>query len=318
MDLVHIIPEPSAFLQRAYARAAHEAALVGGVEAERAHHLHRLFPLRQEGALQKRERFVFLFQRPVGIQLDAVAVADAVEIDEQLVPLDRLVLSCEACRAEHALFLVVKKDHADLAAQLLRQRQQKLKQRHNAAGIVVGGVPVGSAVDHPPDAESKHKIHRGYCRPERRVQVEQHDLCRNGGKKHRQAEQKLVKQIPQEIARRNKIRQRQHRAGVIVRRKDHVRRIGVADDNVVAFHQPLCKPDLRLIPLFAQERAQPRPKCLLLLPALSDLEALQNDACLFFHRLSSLSIRRYPPPYRARARAGRPAQARPDDRSCPR
>ena len=150
------------------------------------------------------------------------------------------MLLCKCAAAKESHLFVVKKDEADGASQFLRQRLCDLREGQHAAGVVVHRVLVGRSLIEPPEAEKQHEIQR--ADGERHGTVLSEDLLpENDGAdlrtetegKDGHADQKLIHEIPDDVPRRNEVRERQHRAGIVMGGVDDLCRLRIAHDHVL-------------------------------------------------------------------------------------
>ena len=291
-------------LQGAYPGALFKIGVVRGIEPEAPHHLHVPAAAGKEGGLDALQGGGVLFQLPPGEKLDGVPVAHAVEIDDGCVFLHALVPFREGGGAQHTLFLVVEEHEAHPVPVLGGQGQGGLQQGEHAAGVVVGGVLVGPAVDEPPH-EKRADGYAGQWRqpPRRRFRNECKDeplRCRHH-EKQRQHDERLVEYKEKQVAGRDEIGDGQHSLGVVVGGEQHLRFVRVAHDDIPGGKALL---HTRRVSRLFQLPAQPGAEGRLLLFGFAHLHFVQDFSRLLRHLYPSTIKSAADAPTRAMRPAG--------------
>ena len=185
---------------------------------------------------------------------------------------------------------LVEEHEADLLPVLSRQGEGNLQQGEDAAGVVVGGVPAGGAVQEPPDKETAQGNGRKGHQHQKRRRLQRHDDSDQDSLRHRHHKKQgdhqhqLIAQVEKEVPGRDEVGEREHGAGVVVGGEEDLRRLRAARDHVLGreavFNMGCVSRRLQLL-------AEPGAECLLLGPGLADLEVRQDPPGNWRHHLFS-------------------------------
>ena len=232
MDPAHVQAKQGLFPHRGDADARREVHLVGGIEGrERALEVDFLSRDLREG---RPHCLSAAFARlPGQDEKKVVPVRNAVEVHQELLLHGLSVYGGKPAGAQQPVLLMVEEDEGALRPLLLAHAGHRFHQRQHAGGVVVHRVGVRRAeeehIEHRAQAEKDAQEGAGRPEPRRQQRRQGEDQHQEG-----QRDQHAVAQVDQDILRRDKVREGQSCAGVIVGGENHLRRLHIPQHQVAA------------------------------------------------------------------------------------